>query len=454
MAGAAAHRYKKEPVCEECRAGGAAEERVQRNNKTMTAPWRQPYTMERACDERSPKFPAGKRGTTAGFNTHKRAGDEPCPECLEARREYGRKSTKKDYDKHKDKKLAYQAKYREENRERIRERDREYHKANPEKGREASRRKDQKRKEQRLQNSPWRWPWVNERTCDQRSKSSPDGKRGTLEGYKLHLNNDDPPCQECVSAFVTSIAEKPWMQPYTASMACEIRYSYAPHGSTGWLSGYDAHVEAGEEPCEMCLARKEKEREKWKEKNRRKRAKKKDDPKYRERRRAARKKWRERNPEARAQERRKRDALKRNLPHENYSEDQITQRYGSVCYLCAKPIDMSLPRTERHIEHLIPLYHPTCPGDILANVRWAHPMCNATKSGLLLHELSELFPDMIDPYSLDERSRNGTRRPQKGRWTLQKEGLPEIPRRTRKPRYSTNARRGRLGPTARSSRRD
>ena len=396
MAGAAAHRRKKEPVCEECRAGEAAREKERRDKKLMTAPWRQPYTMERACDERSSKYPLGKRGTYAGAGAHKRAKEEPCPECLEARREYGRESTKRDYAKHKDRKLAYQAQYREENRERIRERDREYHKANPEKGREASRRKDQRRKEQRLQNSPWRWPWVNERSCDQRTGKFPKGKRGTLEGYKLHLNNDDPPCQECVSAFVTSIADKPWMQPYTASMACEIRYSYAPHGSTGWLSGYDAHVEAGEEPCEMCLARKEKERDKERKKLERRKAK----PDYKERMKA----YRKANPEARSDARRRRKARKKALPTEKYSEKDITRLYGSTCYLCAEPVDLEVEKgpLRRNVEHLIPISHPDCPGDILSNVRWSHEKCNLSKGKRTPEEVTHLFPNMIDPYEKEE----------------------------------------------------
>lgn len=352
------------------------------------------------CQKPTKKYPQGKRGTYAGAQAHARAKEEPCSECLEARREYGRENTKRNYDKHKDKKLAYQAKYREENRERIRESERAWRKANPEKSREANRRRDQRRKEQRLKNSPWRWPWVNERTCDQRSKSSPDGKRGTLEGYKLHLNNDDPPCQECVSAFVTSIAEKPWMQPYTASMACEIRYSYAPHGSTGWLSGYDAHVEAGEEPCEMCLARKEKERDKARKKADRKR----NDPGYKEKRRAARNRWRELNPEAKSEERRRRRARLKGLPAEKYSEKDITRLYGNVCYLCAEPVDLALEEgpLRRNVEHLIPISHPDCPGDILSNVRWSHEKCNLLKGKRTPEEVTHLFPNMIDPYEKEE----------------------------------------------------
>lgn len=395
-AGEAAHRYAKEEPCEACSGARNRASKLRLIEKTLTAPWRQPYVMERACDERTSKHPLGKRGTYAGSQAHARAKEEPCPECLVARREYGRKSTKRDYDKHKDRKLAYMREYREENRDKRREWEKAYRKANPEKSREASRRNEQRRKEQRLLNSPWRWPWVNERTCDQRSKSSPDGKRGTLEGYKLHLNNEDSPCQECVSAFVTSIAGKPWMQPYTASMACEIRYSYAPHGSTGWLSGYDAHVEAGEEPCEMCLARKEKERDKERKKLERRKAK----PDYKERMKA----YREANPEARSDARRRRKARQKSLPTEKYSEKDITRLYGTTCYLCAQPVDLALEEgpLRRNVEHLIPISHPDCPGDLLSNVRWSHEKCNLSKGARTPEEVTHLFPDMINPYKLGE----------------------------------------------------
>lgn len=239
MAGAAAHRRKKEPVCEECRAGETAREKERRDKKLMTAPWRQPYTMERACDERTKKFPSGKRGTTAGFNTHQRMNDEPCPECLEAERENRKRWTKETYDKYKEKKLAYQVKYREENSEKIRESRKAYYKANP-------------------------------------------GK-----------------------------------------------------STQGW---------------------------------------------------------------------RRRKARKKALPTEKYSEKDITRLYGSTCYLCAEPVDLEIEKgpLRRNVEHLIPISHPDCPGDILSNVRWSHEKCNLSKGKRTPEEVTHLFPNMIDPYEKEE----------------------------------------------------
>ena len=238
-AGDMAHRYAKEEPCEACLEARNRAAKLRKSNKTLTAPWRQPYTMERACDERTSKFPQGKRGTYMGAQTHARVKEEPCPECLKARREYLRKNTKRYYDKYKDRKLAYQARYREENSEKIRESRKAYYKANPGKNTES---------------------------------------------------------------------------------------------------------------------------------------------------------WRIRK------------ARKKSLPTEKYTEKDITRLYGSICYLCAEPVDLELEKgpLRRNVEHLIPISHPDCPGDILSNVRWSHEKCNLSKGGRTPEEVTHLFPNMIDPYEKEE----------------------------------------------------
>lgn len=195
--------------------------------------------MERVCDERTSKFPKGKRGTTAGFNTHKRMNEEPCAECLEAERAKRRHYTKATYDRYKDKKLAYMKQYHKENRERIREWEKEYYRLNP-------------------------------------------GKN-----------------------------------------------------SQSW---------------------------------------------------------------------RKRRARLKGLPSDGYTEADITREYGTICYLCAQPVDLSIKEgpLRRNIEHLVPISHSDCPGDLLSNVRWSHSQCNLLKGDLLMEDAAELFPDMINPYKLGE----------------------------------------------------
>jgi hypothetical protein len=81
----------------------------------------------------------------------------------------------------------------------------------------------------------------------------------------------------------------------------------------------------------------------------------------------------------------KRKAKILNNTHKDYTEKQILELYGTDCYLCGVPIDMSAPRRcgipgwEKgfHIEHVfdIALGGP----DTLENVRPAHAICNLKK---------------------------------------------------------------------------
>jgi DNA repair exonuclease SbcCD ATPase subunit len=82
---------------------------------------------------------------------------------------------------------------------------------------------------------------------------------------------------------------------------------------------------------------------------------------------------------------RKRRTIIKNNGFEKYTEAQVLELYGTNCYLCNTPIDMSASRRcgdpgwEKglHIEHVvdIALGGP----DTLANVRPSHAKCNLNK---------------------------------------------------------------------------
>jgi hypothetical protein len=82
---------------------------------------------------------------------------------------------------------------------------------------------------------------------------------------------------------------------------------------------------------------------------------------------------------------RKRRASKRNNGFEKYTETQVLELYGTTCYLCNTPIDMSASRRcgdpgwEKglHIEHVIDI--ALGGPDTLQNVRPSHGLCNLTK---------------------------------------------------------------------------
>lgn len=91
------------------------------------------------------------------------------------------------------------------------------------------------------------------------------------------------------------------------------------------------------------------------------------------------------HPEIDRNKNRRKRALKRNNGFEKYTESQVLELYGTECYLCNTPVDMSASRRcgdpgwEKglHIEHVvdIALGGP----DTLANVRPSHAICNLTK---------------------------------------------------------------------------
>ena len=69
--------------------------------------------------------------------------------------------------------------------------------------------------------------------------------------------------------------------------------------------------------------------------------------------------------------------------------EEIIATWGSDCYVCKEPVDMSLPRTSRQgatVEHIIPLSKNG--SDEIDNLRISHWICNNAKSNKLEEELN------------------------------------------------------------------
>ena len=91
------------------------------------------------------------------------------------------------------------------------------------------------------------------------------------------------------------------------------------------------------------------------------------------------------NPEIDRNNSRRRRARKKSNQYSIYTEFEVLNKYGSTCYLCCLPIDLTAPRKcgtpgwqyGLHIEHVIniALGGP----DTLDNVRPAHAICNLKK---------------------------------------------------------------------------
>lgn len=77
---------------------------------------------------------------------------------------------------------------------------------------------------------------------------------------------------------------------------------------------------------------------------------------------------------------RRRRALKRGVPSEQYTTEEIAERDGFVCQLCGEPVVMSTPYPDSwspSIDHIQPLSRGG--DDTKANVQLAHRFCNTSK---------------------------------------------------------------------------
>ena len=99
--------------------------------------------------------------------------------------------------------------------------------------------------------------------------------------------------------------------------------------------------------------------------------------------------WAERNPEkVKSYGRRiasKRKALKLSNGHEEYTEQEVIEKYGTKCHICNTEIDFNAPRQPvgegwqmgLHLDHLIPLAKGG--EDKIENMRPSHAVCNIKK---------------------------------------------------------------------------
>lgn len=182
---------------------------------------------------------------------------------------------------------------------------------------------------------------------------------GTVTGYKRHKKEQTIPCRPCLDSVIEY--KHRWKQ---------------------------AHPEkAKKRNREYYVKNKEKINEKNKEfrEQNPKKVKEYQDS-YRAKNKASRNKYRLANLERFRFYARKRKALKLSNGHEEYTEQQVLDRWGEDCHICFEPIDFSASRkvginnweSGLHIDHLIPLAKGGA--DTLHNVRPSHALCNLQKN--------------------------------------------------------------------------
>lgn len=95
--------------------------------------------------------------------------------------------------------------------------------------------------------------------------------------------------------------------------------------------------------------------------------------------------WSANNPEKLRQKKRTRRARLKSATTEPYTNQDVLDAYGSICYLCNRQIDLLAPRWTAlpgwedglHIDHVIPIGKSG--PDTLSNVRPTHGLCNLTR---------------------------------------------------------------------------
>lgn len=86
---------------------------------------------------------------------------------------------------------------------------------------------------------------------------------------------------------------------------------------------------------------------------------------------------------------RKREALRLGNSHSPYSFAEVIEKYGAICHICKKEIDLNLPRKcgengwemGIHLDHVIPISKGG--NDSLNNIRPSHAICNLKKGNRL-----------------------------------------------------------------------
>lgn len=251
--------------------------------------------------------------------------------------------------------------------------------------------------------------------CQKPTKKYPQGRTGTFAGYKAHNYKKEPVCAECLAAGreYESLRAKRRRDKnperarklHRASRKRNAENIRRRSKENYWANREEALAKNKKYREEHREALREKKKE-WYAQNREEQIEKVRQwrEENKERRKEYQRDYMQKNLDKYREWNRRREAMRKSLPYEKYSEKDITRLYGNICYLCAEPVDLEIKQGphQKNVEHLIPISHPDCPGDILSNVRWSHARCNFQKGKRTPEEVIDLFPNMINPYETEE----------------------------------------------------
>lgn len=206
--------------------------------------------------------------------------------------------------------------------------------------------------------------------CEKATSHNPEGRTGTAAGYNAHRRAGEEPCESCRAGVRES---RMWagVQEILRGDTCSTPTRKFPEGRTGLYAGFTFHKRVGEEPCESCQEA------------------------GRAYSRQAYQKYYRKNRQDVLVKNMRRKAQERDWRHIPYTAKEMTEAFGTTCYLCEHPVDLqseSGKPLSASIDHVVPLHMLDGPGDQLSNVRWTHLRCNLRKRHRTVGQCSLPFP--------------------------------------------------------------
>jgi len=103
------------------------------------------------------------------------------------------------------------------------------------------------------------------------------------------------------------------------------------------------------------------------------------------------------HPEVQRRSTRKFNAIKRGVAHENWTDQELIDTYGTDCYICNKAVDFNAPKRGKGSDysswpdHVIPISRGG--EDTIKNVRPCHRLCNQIKHNKTYDEYLQHLED-------------------------------------------------------------
>lgn len=194
---------------------------------------------------------------------------------------------------------------------------------------------------------------MNKKICQKPTVRNPNGREGTATGYAAHLNAKETPCEECRAG--KSEADRKYREANRERVLQNRRRYYDRNAESIRQKSRDWHQENKERANEYSRNYRKENPEQvkeairvWHQENRdwvvQYRKLLREDPSYVKKAREYSKKYYRENKHQFSEYGARRRARMANLVTDGHSGEDITREHGSICYLCETEVDLSLAR--------------------------------------------------------------------------------------------------------------